>query len=73
VLFHTDDSRYVLYLRLDVDSQGKVTGQSFVARAGGNRRVLDPFYGIAAFPEVAANLALEAGQKARQSNRVNII
>lgn len=63
VLFHTDDSRYVLYLRLDVDSEGQVTGQSFVARAGGNRRVLDPFYGIAAFPEVTANLALESGQE----------
>jgi ABC-2 type transport system ATP-binding protein len=63
VLFHTDDSRYVLYLRLDVDKDGQVTGQSFVARAGGNRRVLDPYYGNAAFPEVAASVALDGNQE----------
>jgi ABC-type polysaccharide/polyol phosphate transport system ATPase subunit len=63
VLFHTDDSRYVLYLRLEVDEQLKVTGHSFVARAGGNRRILDPYFGSAVFPEVAAKLALEAGEE----------
>lgn len=63
VLFHTDDSRYVLYLRLDVNPEGDVTGQSFVARAIGNRRILDPFYGNTVFPEVAAAVALEVGQE----------
>ena len=63
VLFHTDDSRYVLYLRLDVDNEWRVLGHSFVARAGGNRRVLDAFYGNAIFPEVAASLALEDGHE----------
>jgi hypothetical protein len=63
VLFHTDDSRYVLYLKLEVDENLKVTGHSFVARAGGNRRILDPYFGSAVFPEVAANLALEAGEE----------
>jgi ABC-type polysaccharide/polyol phosphate transport system ATPase subunit len=63
VLFHTDDSRYVLYLRLDIDKEVQVTGQSFVARAGGNQRILDPFYGNAVFPEVAASVALEEDQE----------
>ncbi|MBN2146872.1 MAG: ATP-binding cassette domain-containing protein [Anaerolineales bacterium] len=63
VLFHTDDSRYVLYLRLEVNASGQLTGQSIVARAGGNRRILDPFYGNAIFPEAAVSLAIEKGQQ----------
>lgn len=66
VFFHTDDSRYVLYLQLTFDHQMNQTGQSFVARAGGNRRVLDPYYGIAAFPEVAVKIALQDGQEGTQ-------
>jgi hypothetical protein len=62
VFFHTDDSRYVLYLRLDADDSGQITGQSIVARAGGNRRILDPYFGSGIFPEVSANLALYPGQ-----------
>jgi ABC-2 type transport system ATP-binding protein/lipopolysaccharide transport system ATP-binding protein len=63
VFFHTDDSRYVLYLRLDAGSTGQITGQSFVARAGGNRRLLDPYFSSGIFPEVSASLALLPGQE----------
>lgn len=63
VIFHTDDSRYVLYLRTDINHYGIATGQSFVARAGGNRRSLDPYFGNAVYPEVSASLALQAGQQ----------
>jgi lipopolysaccharide transport system ATP-binding protein len=52
ILFHTDDSRFVIYADLDPES-GHCR---IVARAGGNRQVLDPIYGSAKFPEVIAIL-----------------
>jgi hypothetical protein len=56
ILFHSDDSRYVLYINtFSVDGSGGNV-QAFVARAGGNRRAVDPFYGTSEFPEVMAIL-----------------
>lgn len=63
IFFHTDDSRFVLYLRLDITNDGQITGQSIVARAGGNRRVLDPYFSTAIFPEVSSSLAVLDGQE----------
>jgi hypothetical protein len=56
VLFHTDDSRWVMYTSPENDRlQGQMI-QKLVARAGGNQRVIDTYYGLANFPEVAFTL-----------------
>jgi energy-coupling factor transporter ATP-binding protein EcfA2 len=52
VLFHTDDSRYVLYVSLQYSSTQQRYIRKLVARAGGNRRVIDTYYGTSDFPEV---------------------
>ena len=55
-IFHTDDSRYVLFLGSYYDERLARYIRVVVARAGGNRRVIDTFYGQSCFPEVAASL-----------------
>ena len=52
VIFHTDDSRYVLYISLQYFTHQKRYIRRLVARAGGNKRVIDTFYGTSDFPEV---------------------
>ncbi len=51
ILFHSDDSRYVIYTTVDESVPGKPL-RSLTARAGGNRRVLETYFGKANFPEV---------------------
>jgi ABC-2 type transport system ATP-binding protein/lipopolysaccharide transport system ATP-binding protein len=54
VIAHTDDSRYVLYVAPVYSPQlGRHVFQ-IAARAGGNRRVFDTFYGTSEFPEAYA-------------------
>ncbi len=52
MLFHSDDSRFVIYADIDPEDSAR----RIVARAGGNRPALDPFYGDARFPEVTVKL-----------------
>lgn len=53
VIFHTDDSRYVLRLGLQSSEKTGKYISILVARAGGNRRVLNTYYGTSSFPEVS--------------------
>jgi|GEM_PF-129153 len=55
ILFHSDDSRYVVYTVQDASDPSRPTRQ-LTARAGGNRRVIDTFYGDARFPEATITL-----------------
>ena len=52
VIFHTDDSRYILYISLQYFSSQKRYIRKLIARAGGNKRVIDTYYGTSDFPEV---------------------
>jgi len=54
ILFHSDDSRFVIYVDEAAAADSPV--RRIVARAGGNRPVLDPLYGSAKFPEVGVTL-----------------
>jgi len=56
ILFHSDDSRFVIYSDVITQSSPNILARRIIARAGGNRQVLDPFYGSAKFPEVNAIL-----------------
>jgi hypothetical protein len=49
-VFHTDDSRYVLYF---TQEPGREEGYRLVGRAGGNRKAFDPALGRSRFPEVS--------------------
>jgi ABC-2 type transport system ATP-binding protein/lipopolysaccharide transport system ATP-binding protein len=60
VLFHSDDSRYVLYI--DVDRGG--ASRWLAARAGGNRKAFDPASGKSRFPEITALIGAPAGGEA---------
>lgn len=53
VLFHTDDSRYVLYVQELEDPGTEKMYFQITARAGGNQRGPDPVSGT--FPEIAAH------------------
>jgi hypothetical protein len=59
VLFHTDDSRFVLYAskRGLPNSEGNIG--LIVGRAGGNKAILDTYYGNRIFPEVWAVSGME--------------
>lgn len=52
-IFHTDDSRYVLYAAIQNQPLQKKRVRKLVARAGGNKRVLDKRAGSFNFPELA--------------------
>lgn len=56
ILFHTDDSRYVLYISLQYSTLQKRYIRKLVGRAGGNRRVIDTYYGVSDFPEVSITI-----------------
>jgi hypothetical protein len=56
VLFHSDDSRYVLYSHAGPASGSAAPTRIITARAGGNRKAIDPFVGEAVFPEVSVKL-----------------
>lgn len=53
IIFHTDDSRYVLYLGLYHDDRQNRYFRQLIAHAGGNRRASDTFHGAYSFPEVS--------------------
>ncbi len=53
-IFHTDDSRYVLSVTSEHLGFENRTVRKIVARAGGNRRAFDTFYGTSEFPEATA-------------------
>jgi len=55
ILFHSDDSRYVLYTSVDEVNPNKPK-RTLTARAGGNRRVMETYFGEARFPEVSVSL-----------------
>jgi ABC-type polysaccharide/polyol phosphate transport system ATPase subunit len=59
VIFHTEDSRFVLYTGSYFSSELDRDLRVIVARAGGNRRVIDTYYGLSNFPEVSVTLDLE--------------
>lgn len=64
VIFHTDDSRYVLRIGHQLSERSGEYIPILVARAGGNRRVLNTYYGISTFPEVSTFKVQEkAGNK----------
>ncbi len=50
-MFHTDDSRYVLYTQISTDRETYQPYYEFTARAGGNQRAPDTDNG--SFPEVS--------------------
>jgi ABC-type polysaccharide/polyol phosphate transport system ATPase subunit len=56
MIFHTDDSRYVVYTSGQYPQPDSQPIPMVTARAGGNRRVIDTFYGSANFPEVTVKL-----------------
>jgi len=56
MIFHSDDSRYVLYTGGVYPESGGQPAPLVTARAGGNRRAVDTFYGTVNFPEVTAKL-----------------
>lgn len=51
VIFHTNDSRYILYISLYYSLSRRQYIRKLVARAAGNRRVIDAYYGSSDFPE----------------------
>jgi hypothetical protein len=60
VIFHTDDSRYLIYISLQYSILQKRYIRRLVGRAGGNRRVIDTYYGTSDFPEVGIAIEQEA-------------
>jgi ABC-type polysaccharide/polyol phosphate transport system ATPase subunit len=56
VIFHTNDSRFVLYTTNWTDPDTHANIRVIIARAGGNRRALDTFYGTSSFPETSVAL-----------------
>jgi ABC-2 type transport system ATP-binding protein len=56
ILFHTDDSRFVLYVGSYFSEDLAQDVRVLIGRAGGNRRVIDTFYGSSSFPEVSVSL-----------------
>jgi hypothetical protein len=53
VIFHTDDSRYVLYIGIQYSRNLEKYIPVVVARAAGNRRVLNTYNGTSSYPEVS--------------------
>jgi hypothetical protein len=56
VIFHTNDSRFVLYTTNWTDPDSHANIRVIIARAGGNRRALNTFYGTSSFPETSVAL-----------------
>jgi ABC-type polysaccharide/polyol phosphate transport system ATPase subunit len=57
VLFHTDDSRFVLYTQIQVDRETSRPYYKITARAGGNQRA--PDYKTGSFPEISTNVFMD--------------
>jgi ABC-type polysaccharide/polyol phosphate transport system ATPase subunit len=57
VIFHSDDSRYIIYMGSYFSSEMQQDVLTLNARAGGNRRAIDPYYGSASYPELSATLS----------------
>ena len=55
-IFHTDDSRYVLYARVLPSFSNKTPTFKVTGRAGGNRRAFDKRAGFIGFPEITATI-----------------
>ncbi len=68
-IFHSDDSRYVLYVDIILQRPGNRYVRKIIARAGGNKRVFDAFYGTGAFPEAAYALSEEHPLVAQHPNQ----
>lgn len=69
ILFHSEDSRYVVYLGSYFSESDERQVKVLAARAGGNRRALDTYFGTSVFPEVSTALAgkqTEAGTPFRE-------
>ncbi len=56
IIFHSDDSRYVLFTAGEYFEPGSPPIPLVTARAGGNQRAIDTFYGTVKFPEVSLKL-----------------
>ncbi len=59
-IFHTDDSRFVFYITPLNAAELEPNSRLLVARAGGNRRVLNTYFGRAEFPEAGAAIEPKA-------------
>lgn len=57
-LFHTDDSRYILYSTAENVAIQNKRIRKIIARAGGNRRVLDKRAGAFHYPEVSVEFEM---------------
>ena len=56
VLFHTDDSRFVLYTQILIEPESSKTYYEFTARAGGNQKAM--VGGTKKFPEVSTRFIM---------------
>lgn len=56
MIFHTDDSRYILYMGSYYDEVRQEKVYLLIARAGGNRQVIDTYFGTSSFSEISAAL-----------------
>jgi ABC-type polysaccharide/polyol phosphate transport system ATPase subunit len=59
VILHTDDSRYVIFVSSYYSEESDQNVSVIVTRAGGNRRVLDPYLGVSTFPEISTTLVAD--------------
>jgi ABC-2 type transport system ATP-binding protein len=73
VIFHSDDSRYVLYTGGEYPEGGSQPVPLVIARAGGNRRAIDTFYGTVNFPEVVVKLDQPASLKGEVLNEWHLL
>jgi ABC-2 type transport system ATP-binding protein/lipopolysaccharide transport system ATP-binding protein len=62
-IFHTDDSRYVLYARVLPSFSNKPPAFKVTGRAGGNRRAFDKRVGSIGFPEITATIRQDKASK----------
>lgn len=60
ILFHTDDSRFVLYTQVLIDPDTQQAHYEITARAGGNRKFPDPVTGT--FPEISTPFFMARNQ-----------
>jgi len=56
IIFHTDDSRYVLYLTPAANNRPEHPSWQIRARAGGNRPATDAIRGSSGFPEISHSI-----------------
>jgi ABC-type polysaccharide/polyol phosphate transport system ATPase subunit len=59
VIFHTDDSRFVIYVGSYYSDKLERDIHVLSFRAGGNCRAMDTFYGLNTFPEISISMDLE--------------